>query len=65
MEFGASQYASEFGVVLCGPSTATDAFETYAEVADALSTNWLLMSGASYTRTDPRFAVVLSSLQSK
>jgi hypothetical protein len=33
------------GVVLGGSSTATEAFET--EAADAVSTNKLLMSGAS------------------
>jgi len=50
MEFGASELASEiteFGVVHGGSSTATEAFETEAEVVDALRTNRLLMSGAS------------------
>jgi len=46
-------------------SIAAEALEIDAEVADALSTNRLLMSGASYTRTDPRLAVAPSSLKSK
>jgi hypothetical protein len=51
--------------VLGGSSTATEAFETEAEVVDALRTNRLLMSGASYTRTDPRLAVAPSSWKLK
>jgi len=38
-------------------------FETEADVA--LSTRRLVMSGASYTRTDPRLTVAPSSLKSK
>jgi len=38
---------TEVGAVLGGSSTATEVFETEAEVVDALRTNRLLMSGAS------------------
>jgi len=63
MECRASESASEFGVVLGGPSTATEPFETEAKVA--FSTNRLLMSGASYTKTDPTHTIAPSSLKSQ
>jgi hypothetical protein len=43
MEIGASELASEFGVVHGGPSTATEAFETEGKVLEALRTNRLLL----------------------
>jgi len=52
-------------VELGGSSLTTEDFNIDVEIVDALSTNRLFVSGVSYTRTDPRLVVALSSLKSK
>jgi len=56
---------AELGLELGGSSITTEASDTEAEVVDALRTNRQLTRGASYTRTDLRLAVALSSLKLK
>jgi len=60
-----SELGAELRVELGGSSTTTDAFDTEAEVVDALGMNRPSVSGASWTTTHQSLAVARSSLESK
>jgi len=63
MEQASEMSGAAHEVELGGSSVTPEACDTEAEVVDALRANRVLISGASYGRTDRRLAVATSSLK--